>query len=101
MGHKSKKHRHNVLAPSVSVGTIRQSRRTPTAADFDFDEFERKNALREARHEELRYRIAPDCKVHITFRGIATQDAIRKLIDYLEMGIGDFPQNADNSAAQG
>lgn len=70
----------------------------PATSNFDFDEFERKNALREARHEELRYRIAPDCKVHITFKGIATQDAIRKLINYLEIGIGDFPKNADNSA---
>jgi len=53
-----------------------------------------------ARHEELRYRIAPDCKVQIRFNGVATQEAIRKLINYLEMGIGDFPRNADNSATQ-
>ena len=66
----------------------------------DFDEFERKNALREARHEELRYRIAPDCKAHIQFKGIATQDAIRKLISHLEMGIADFPKNVDDSATQ-
>jgi len=72
----------------------------PATSDFDFDEFERKNALREARHEELRYRIAPDCKVHITFKGIATQDAIRKLISYLEIGIADFPKDAEESAIQ-
>jgi hypothetical protein len=62
------------------------------ATDFH-REFER----RQARSEELRYRIAPDCKVHIQFNGIATQDAIRKLIAYLQMSIQDFPQNVEES----
>jgi hypothetical protein len=48
---------------------------------------------RQARSEELRYRIAPDCKVHIQFDGIATQNAIRKLIAYLQMSIEDFPES--------
>jgi hypothetical protein len=66
----------------------------------DFAEFERQAARREARHEELRYRIAPDCKVHIQFNGIATREAIRKLINYLEMAIGDFPKNDDDLSTQ-
>jgi hypothetical protein len=32
------------------------------------------------------------------FTGTATQEAIRKLIDYLEMGIGDFPKSAGHSS---
>ena len=35
------------------------------------------------------------------FNGIATQEAIRKLINYLEMGISDFPKNPDDSPIQG
>ena len=61
----------------------------------DFNELQRQAELRAARHEELRYRIAPGCKVHIQFDGIATREAIRKLIYYLEMGIGDFPETPD------
>jgi len=67
------------------------------AAPADFDEFERRAERRAARHEELRYRIAPDCKVHIIFDGIATQDALRKLISYIQMGIDNFPNDANNS----
>ena len=61
-----------------------------------FDEFER----RAARHEELRFRIAPDCKVLLSFNGIVTQSAIRKLISYLELSIGDFPKDNDSSSPQ-
>ena len=96
MSHKSKKHRRFLVSP----GPPRPAKPSRVPVDFDLDEFERKNALREARHEELRYRIAPDCKVHIQFKGIATQDAIRKLIGYLEMGMADFPKNVDDSATQ-
>jgi hypothetical protein len=53
-----------------------------------------------AMHEELQLRIASDCKVLIQFKGIATQSAIRKLITYLEMALGDFPKNSDKSATQ-
>lgn len=53
-----------------------------------YDDFERRN-------EVLKYRIAPDCKVHLQFSGIATQDAIRKLIAYLQMSIDDFPLNSE------
>ncbi len=66
----------------------------------EFYEIQRQAELRAARHEELRYRIAPECKVHIHFDGIATRDAIRKLIHYLEMGIGDFPEAADYPPTQ-
>ena len=59
--------------------------------DYSYRDFERL----QARSEGLAYRIAPDCKVHIQFNGIATQDAIRKLIAYLQMSIEDFPQNSD------
>jgi len=38
--------------------------------------------------------------MHIQFNGIATQEAIRKLMSYLEMGIADFPENADVSPTQ-
>jgi hypothetical protein len=41
--------------------------------------------------------MAPDCKVHIQFNGIATQEALKKLINYIEMSIDDFPKSADNS----
>jgi hypothetical protein len=58
-------------------------------------DFSREVERRQARSEGLAYRIAPDCKVHIQFNGIATQDAIRKLIAYLQMSIEDFPQNAE------
>jgi hypothetical protein len=90
MSKKSKKHKAKfysglpVYAPQAVRG------RVP-----DFYEMQRQAELRAARHEELRYRIAPDCKVHIQFDGITTKEAIRKLIHYLEMGIGDFPETAD------
>lgn len=58
-------------------------------------DFNREVERRQARSEGLAYRIAPDCKVHIQFNGIATQDAIRKLIAYLQMSIEDFPQNVE------
>jgi hypothetical protein len=86
MSHKSKKQKGpRVYAPQAYPGPAP-----------DFADFER----RAARHEELRYRIAPDCKVHIQFNGIATQEAIKKLINYLEMGISDFPKDTDNSSTQ-
>lgn len=66
----------------------------------DFDEIQRQFERRLARHEELRYRIAPDCRVQIQFNGIATQEAIRKLIHYLEIGIGDFPDTAYDSSTE-
>jgi hypothetical protein len=53
-----------------------------------------------AMHEELRIRIASDCKVLIQFKGIVTQLAIRKLITYLEMALVDFPKNAEEPATQ-
>jgi hypothetical protein len=65
-----------------------------------FDEIQRQAERHAARHEELRYRIASDCKVHIQFNGIATQDALRKLITYLEMSVGDFPKDTDSSPIQ-
>ena len=60
---------------------------------FDFDHVA-------GRNEELRYRLAPGCKVHVRFTGIATQAAIRKLISYLELGISDFPRDTDHSSTQ-
>lgn len=89
MSHKSKTRKAKSFAP-----VPRMVQGTP----LDFDEFERREERRAARHEELRYRIAPDCKVHIQFNGIATQEAIRKLMNYLEWGIVDFPKNADDSS---
>ena len=93
MSHKSKKRNAKFFggwnAPRVMQGP-----------PPDFDEFERREERRAARHEELRYRIAPDCKVHIQFNGIATQEALRKLIDYIEMALVDFPKDAANSPTQ-
>jgi len=86
MSQKSKKQKlrlHQVPVPMVELGT-------PPS----FLEFERLGS----RHEELRYRLAPDCKVHIQFNGVATQDAISKLIKYLELGISDFPKDTGNSS---
>jgi cytochrome c2 len=85
MGHKHKSKRAKASGPEL--GSVVQY--APAPADL-YREMER----RQARSEELRYRIAPDCKVHIQFDGIATQNAIRKLIAYLQMGIEDFPENA-------
>jgi cytochrome c2 len=87
MGHKHKSKRAKRYGPGL--GSVVQY--GPAAAPADlYREMER----RQARSEELRYRIAPDCKVHIQFDGIATQTAIRKLIAYLQMGIEDFPEHA-------
>ena len=92
MSHKSEKRklrraigiRETIYGPTPAIKHV-------TAPDFD--DFER----RAARHEELRYRIGPDCRVMLQFNGIATQEAIRKLIQYLEMGISDFPSLAEKS----
>src|SRR6266436_8518978 len=83
MSHKSKKHKGpRVYAP--------QAYPVPSS---HFDEIQRQAERHAAQHEELRYRIAPDCKVHLQFNGLATQEAIKKLINYLEMGISDFPED--------
>ena len=86
MGHKQRSKRANLPQP-VSPGVARHG-------DFYFDLND------QARNEELRYRIAPDCKVHIQFSGIATQDAIRKLIAFLQMSIDDFPQNSEEPSTR-
>lgn len=92
MKHKSKdrKWRNNFPRPAARASG------TPP----DFDEFERRAERHAARHEELRYRLAPDCKVHILFNGIATQQALKKLISYIEMTISDFPKDSDESPTQ-
>lgn len=95
MSHKSKRRKlhFGIDGPRATEGRPFSPAAMPVGGPWDFDEFER-------RHEELRYRLTPDCKVHLRFNGIATQEALKKLITYLEMGIGDFPKNANNSQAQ-
>ena len=92
MSHKSKKRKAksfgNRIAPMVMTGSPQ-----------DFEAFERREERRAARHEELRYRLAPDCRVYIQFNGITTQEALRKLISYIEMALVDFPKDADNSTS--
>jgi len=46
--------------------------------------------------ETLEYRIADDCKVNLTFSGPVTQQAIEKLIKYLNLGLEDFPSKEDS-----
>ena len=92
MSHKKKKYKDGICFPAPRAMRV--------AAAPDFDEFERQAERRAARHEELRYRIGPDCRVHIQFNGIATQEALRKLMNYIEMGISDFPKTADNLPRQ-
>lgn len=46
--------------------------------------------------EYLQYRISDDCKARILFEGTVTQEAVRKLIAYLELGIDDFPLKNKN-----
>jgi hypothetical protein len=102
MSHKSKKRKVKLyppaLPPQVAVrrGKIKKAKRGSMP---DFSEMQRQTERHLARHEQLQYRIAPDCKVHIQFNGIATRDAIRKLINYLEIGIDDFPESADDPPA--
>ena len=103
---KGKRQSRNSLVPSLPPKAMKATKRSGRiflnkhSSNFDHAEFERELERRAARHEELRYRIAPDCKVHIQFNGIATQGAIKKMISYLEMGIGDFPRNAEDSATR-
>jgi len=88
MGKKTKgsvKQKH--LRGRVFVGGGSPPQTNRAAVPFDFDLFH-------ARHEQLSFRIAPDCKVSLNFDGIATQSAIRKLIGYLELSIADFPADA-------
>jgi len=93
MKHKSKdrKRRNNFPGPVAAHASG-----TPP----DFDEFERRAERHAARHEELRYRLASECRVHILFNGIVTQHALKKLISYLEMSITDFPKDSDESPTQ-
>ena len=91
MSHKSKKRKAKDYSSIPGYAhSIALPARAPMPAEFY--EIQRQAELRAARHEELRYRIAPECKVHIQFDGIATKEAIRKLIHYLKMGIDDFPE---------
>lgn len=41
--------------------------------------------------ESLTIRLSSDCKAHIQYEGLVTQEAIKKLIKYLELGIDDYP----------
>lgn len=41
--------------------------------------------------EELHQRISDDCKVHVLFEGTVTQEAIQKLIKYLNLAVDDYP----------
>lgn len=95
MGHKSKRSKRWI---GIDGGRPRQfvplPACLPTAAPSDADRFF-------ARHEELRFRIASNCKVQIQFNGKVTQSAIKKLIDYLEMSVGEFPKDDDVSPVQG
>jgi hypothetical protein len=47
-------------------------------------------------HEEMRFRIGPACGAHIIFEGAVTQEAVRKLIAYLEMSVESFPEKIKN-----
>jgi len=49
------------------------------------------------RREELKFRLGPDCKAQITFEGTITQAAIKRLIDYLQMSLNDFPETEDST----
>lgn len=44
--------------------------------------------------EDLHYRVSDDCKARVMFEGTVTQEAIKKLIAYLQLGIDDFPSKA-------
>jgi hypothetical protein len=100
MSHKTKKHKAKFYSDVYGYPPISVPRLAVRGPAPDFDAIQRQAERRAARNEELRYRIAPDCKVHIQFNGIATQEAIRKLIHYLEIGIGDFPLTADDPTTQ-
>lgn len=41
--------------------------------------------------ENLQYRLTEDCKVRVLFEGAVSQEAITKLIAYLNLGIDAFP----------
>ena len=44
--------------------------------------------------ENLQYRISDECKARVLFEGTVTQEAIKRLIQYLQIGIEDFPSKA-------
>lgn len=41
--------------------------------------------------EAINQRISNDCRVKVLFEGAVTQEAIQKLIKYLELGLDDYP----------
>jgi len=97
MARKSKKSKTPKLI-SVGIGPAKSKKvkHLPPPASFtpDFERWMR-------RHEELKFRLGRDCKAHVTFEGAITQAAIKRLIDYLEMSISDFPETIDDSPMQG
>jgi hypothetical protein len=50
--------------------------------------------------ESLNFRIADDCRVRLFFEGTVTQEALRKLIKYIELGIDDFPMRESLTKAE-
>jgi hypothetical protein len=46
--------------------------------------------------ENLQYRLTDDCKVRVLFEGSVSQEAISKLIAYLNLGIDAFPSKKAN-----
>jgi len=51
--------------------------------------------------EDLQYRVSEDCKVRVLFEGAVTQEAIKKLVAYLQLGMDDFPSKAQPATLAG
>jgi hypothetical protein len=85
-----------ITAPNELPKSCKKAKHLPPSAPFspDFERWMR-------RHEELKFRLGRDCKAHITLEGAITQASIKRLIDYLEMTISDFPEKIDVSPTQG
>ena len=42
--------------------------------------------------ESIRIRVSPGCVAIVTYEGLVTQKAVRKLIKQLELSIDDYPE---------
>jgi len=93
MGHKSRKSK----APKIQAARSQiQTGLAPLPAIGYYPEAQ----YLYTRREELQFRIATDCKAHILLEGNVTQEAIRKLITYLEMSLKDFAEEVKDSTTQ-
>lgn len=54
-----------------------------------------KGEYMETKQEQCVCRISPECRAAVVFNGNITKNAVRKLIQHLELSLDDYPSEAE------